>query len=285
VNERSEHLDVAGYALGLLETAEVDLFEAHLAGCDTCARELESLQTVADLLADVDVVDLIGTEGLDPTSDTLEPISGLSAVSGTRAGNAEAASPATTPPRGLRIARSGRRQAERRRPEHLHPGFYVPEPAVPLSSRRRLVQLTAAAAFLGVLAGAGAVASAEWRNSPPAVQAISHAAGERLSATDKATGVHADAVLSSKVWGTQVSFTVSDIHGPRTCRLVAVEADGTKEVLSSWAVPAQGYGTNTQPPQLVLAAGTALPRAKIAELLIQEVASNGRATTLVTLRS
>jgi hypothetical protein len=107
----------------------------------------------------------------------------------------------------------------------------------------------------------------------------------RLTDTDTTTGVHADVVLESKPWGTLVSFGVSDISGPRNCRLVAVRTDGKSEVLSSWTVPQQGYGKNTRPRELTLQAATATTRQDIAALQVQDVSPKGAAATLVTVRS
>ncbi|MEV6107492.1 zf-HC2 domain-containing protein [Streptomyces sp. NPDC051940] len=48
-----QHTDVGAYALGLLTEAEATRFEEHLAGCDRCADELESLLGVAEVLSDL----------------------------------------------------------------------------------------------------------------------------------------------------------------------------------------------------------------------------------------
>jgi anti-sigma-K factor RskA len=45
------HVEVAGYALGKLDEDETVSFEAHLAECDSCRRELEELRGLPELLA------------------------------------------------------------------------------------------------------------------------------------------------------------------------------------------------------------------------------------------
>jgi hypothetical protein len=105
--------------------------------------------------------------------------------------------------------------------------------------------------------------------------------GERIGGTDARTGVRADVGLEAKDWGTQVSFAVSNIKGPLTCRLVAVRRDGQAGVLSTWTVGDKGWGTADQPRRLLLQAATALPRADIAHIQVQSVAANGTADTLV----
>jgi Putative zinc-finger len=53
----SVHTDVGGYALGLLEAADRQAFEEHLAGCPACAAELTELSRMKDLLTGIDPVD------------------------------------------------------------------------------------------------------------------------------------------------------------------------------------------------------------------------------------
>jgi anti-sigma factor RsiW len=53
----SEHTDVGAYALGLLEPADRQAFEEHLAGCPACAAELEELSAMKGLLTGIGPVD------------------------------------------------------------------------------------------------------------------------------------------------------------------------------------------------------------------------------------
>jgi hypothetical protein len=149
--------------------------------------------------------------------------------------------------------------------------------------RNRGLVLATAAAFIGALAGAGAVAAHPWSSGNDSVAGIAISqTGDKLAATDGKTGVRADVVMDQKAWGTLVSFAVSEVDGPRNCRLVAVRADGKSEVLSSWTVPPQGYNAGTEPPELTLQASTALKRKDITSLQVQDVRPTG-ATTLVTI--
>jgi len=52
----SVHTDVGAYALGLLEAADRQAFEEHLAGCPACAAELAELSGMKDLLTGIDPV-------------------------------------------------------------------------------------------------------------------------------------------------------------------------------------------------------------------------------------
>ena len=51
---RADHMDVAAYALGVLDPQDTERFEEHLATCWACAAELETMVPVVELLADVD---------------------------------------------------------------------------------------------------------------------------------------------------------------------------------------------------------------------------------------
>jgi hypothetical protein len=50
-DKAAPHVEVAGYALGKLDDHEAVAFEAHLAGCADCRRELEELRGLPELLA------------------------------------------------------------------------------------------------------------------------------------------------------------------------------------------------------------------------------------------
>jgi hypothetical protein len=58
----SEHTDVGAYALGLLEAADRQAFEEHLAGCPACAAELAELSGMKGLLTGIDPVDAAADE-------------------------------------------------------------------------------------------------------------------------------------------------------------------------------------------------------------------------------
>ncbi len=241
------HVDVASYALGVLGEPDASRFEAHLADCDLCADELESLLPVVGALA-----------------------------------QARGAGPAAAAP-AVRLAERRQRRTARAAARERKP-----------SPGRNLLGIAATTVLAAGLAGGGVLAGAQWfapepgaptQAAPPApATQPAPVAGERLSAVDRGTGVQADVLLEGRPWGTKVSFAVSKVSGPLTCRLVAVRASGQSEVLSTWTVPPTGYGTQEQPQPLALEASTALTRRDIVELQVQSVDISGNGTPLVTVQ-
>ena len=76
---------------------------------------------------------------------------------------------------------------------------------------------------------------------------------------------------------------LSRLPGPRVCRLVVVRKNATSEVISTWSVPAGGYGTNQNQLPLELTASTSAPVRDIDKLQVQSVDANGVASPLVTV--
>jgi len=252
---QEQHFDVASYALGVLDERDAARFEDHLIDCPACAIELESLLPVVDILSDVDADALVATE--QSRRDGLMLKSMIGEV-----------------------------KRERRR-----------------ANSRRLYSLAAAVVVFAMLSIGALFAGGQWLGgsdpSSPTQQRSSKQldplplaeggsglggpdlVGERMTNTDPRSGVTADVALESQDWGTQVSFAVSNIKGPLTCRLVVVRTNGASEVLSTWKVGDKGWGTAAQPEPLLLQAVTALPREEIAHLQIQSVDDKGTSEALV----
>ncbi|BFU43076.1 zf-HC2 domain-containing protein [Krasilnikovia sp. MM14-A1004] len=252
---QDQHFDVAAYALGVLDERDAARFEDHLIDCPTCAVELESFLPVVDVLSEVDADALVATEQSRRDGLVLKQM-------------------------------IGEVRHERRR-----------------ANSRRLYSLAAAVVVFAMLSIGALFAGAKWfapqqPTTPVAQRGPSQLdplpltddgpgiggpdlTGERFGGSDPRSGVRADVALEKKDWGTQVSFAVSNIKGPRTCRLVAVRTDGGSEVLTTWTVPEKGWGTAENPKPLLLQAVTALPRDDIAHLQVQSVDDKGAAETLV----
>jgi anti-sigma-K factor RskA len=125
----SPHVEVAAYLLGKLEADEAAAFEAHLAGCADCRRQLEELRSLPELLA--------------------------------------TATPAISLPDALRdrTLAAVRRSAAQAEPAPAAPAAEAPAPAAPAPvlprrpwwRRRWLVVAVAAAALVAALAVPGAL--------------------------------------------------------------------------------------------------------------------------------
>jgi len=249
------HRDVASYALGILDEADSARFEDHLVDCATCAVELESLIPVTTLMSQVDGDSLVAAEEMVREGRMLDEM--VNAVTYDRS------------------------RVRARRFLALAAGVVA------------IVLIGGISLLTGALLGGNdqpqQVARSPLTASPrasdegPGVGGPIDVPGERFSATDATTKVHADVVLESTEWGTQVSLLVSKVSGPLTCQLVAVGDDGLGEVIYTWSVPKKGYGTAENPQPLVLQGATALTRADMERMEIQSVDQNGRTALLVSV--
>lgn len=127
--------------------------------------------------------------------------------------------------------------------------------------RRRWLALVAAAVLVvgGPTAAYLAASSGNSGSTTPI-------AGETHTAKDASTGVKATVGLTDKKWGTQVDLTLAGVSGPLTCRLVAIAKDGSQQTVSTWSVPAAGYGTTSQPTPLTIEGGAGLSPSDITRL-------------------
>lgn len=246
------HFDVAAYALGVLDPADIQRCELHLAECPSCAAELEALLPVSTLLADVDPNALRELD--DPAM--LERLTCAVRADRHRVRRrqrltAAAASAAAAAVAGFALFAGA--------------SWFDLSPGAPLAGE------------------SPAPASPSVEPTGPGTGGPELAEGEEFSVTDPATGVHADVVLTARDWGTQVSFSLSSVAGPLECQLLLVYADGSAEVAGSWRVPDEGYGTPQQPDPLLLEAAVSADRADLAELRINALGPDGGTDPLVSV--
>ncbi|MFH8986541.1 anti-sigma factor family protein [Streptomyces sp. NPDC017940] len=227
------HETVGSYALGILDDAESAEFEAHLAGCDFCARQLEEFAGMEPMLA------------------------------------ALADFPDAGPP-GVPDAGGGHRRGAPRIGEQLaarpDPGLadrLVDEVAAKRSQRRRRGMYLAAAAAALIIGGPLAVVAATGDDdggsdrrdvaggdphpTSPAEDAFFHHMETKRAATDPTTKVTATVGTEKKAWGTHTVLELKNVKGPLKCSLIAVGKDGKKETVTTWSVPRWGYGIKDSP--------------------------------------
>ncbi|MBO3736007.1 hypothetical protein [Actinoplanes flavus] len=253
---QEQHYDVASYALGILDDRDAAQFEDHLIDCAQCAYELESFVQVADVLATVDAEAFVAAERAERDGAVLN--------------------------RMMREVGAERQRANSRR-------LYSLAAAVVVFAMLSIGALFAGGKWLAPdQAGTtetGAQGGASQLDQLPSADGVAIGGtklpGDNYSGTDNRTNVAAAVGLLKKDWGTQVSFAVANISGPKTCALFVVRTDGTAEKVADWTVTETGWGTAANPTPLMLQAVTATPRDKIAHVQVQEITSTGAGETLV----
>ncbi|WP_055534753.1 anti-sigma factor family protein [Streptomyces graminilatus] len=208
----NEHETVGAYALGILDDAEATAFEAHLAGCEWCAQQLDELAGMEPMLAAL--ADLPGSQGSPAIGESL------------------AARP--TPQLVTRLVDevAVKRASKRRQ------SLYMVAAAVALI-------IGGPTAVLATTGGdTTSVATPAPSVTPKTASAKDDFAGmtDRVSATDPATKVSATVAMSSKTWGVGAVLQLGGVKGPLKCSLVVVGKDGSRETMSNWSVPKWGYG-------------------------------------------
>ncbi|MCI4064992.1 zf-HC2 domain-containing protein [Micromonospora sp. R77] len=256
---RADHMDVAAYALGVLDQADTERFEEHLATCWACAAELETMVPVVGLLSGIDGESMTALEQTQTDPALLD--------------------------RTLVAVRQHRRRSRVRQ-------LLATAAAVVVFGGLSGVGF---ATFAG--SGDEPLPQAEPTRSapvdPPASSKPSNPGdpgtggneqeGEQHNATDPGTGVKTTMWLAAKQYGTRIDFQLTKLPGPRTCRLVVVRKNATTEVISTWSVPGGGYGTNTNQLPLELTATTSAGMDDIQKIQVQSVDVNGVASPLVTV--
>lgn len=243
------HWDVAAYALGVMDARDTARFEDHLAECVSCAIELESLLPVTNLLAEVDRDSFLNAEQSERDGRMLDEM--------------------------VNVVSFDRSRAQARRLLAVAAGTVVMVIAVGL------------ALFAGNQWGQGSTPVAEPRPSvssgPPGIGGPGGATpAEIFEGTDPSSQVKANLGLTGADWGTSVALQLSGVQGPLNCQLVAVGPD-VSEVVSTWTVPPDGYGTQKNPDALFLEGSTSVQRKDIQRFEVQSISATGEPTVLVTV--
>ncbi|KAB1905377.1 MULTISPECIES: anti-sigma factor [unclassified Micromonospora] len=257
---RADHMDVAAYALGVLDPQDTERFEEHLATCWACAAELETMVPVVGLLSGIDGEAMAALEQTHTDPALLD--------------------------RTLVAVRRDRRRTRMRQ-------VFAAAAAVVVFGGLSGVGMA------GVFGGGDdkPLPQAQPTLTAPVTAPPNTAAsdpndpnvggneqeGDQHNAVDPGTGVKTTMWLASKEYGTQIDLQLTRLPGPRTCRLVVVRKNATSEVVSTWSVPGGGYGTNTNQLPLELSASTSAPLKDIEKIQVQSVDVNGIASPLVTV--
>ncbi|WP_425264293.1 zf-HC2 domain-containing protein [Streptomyces bungoensis] len=223
----NEHETVGAYALGILDDAEATAFEAHLAGCEWCAQQLDELAGMEPMLAAL--ADL-------PDSGSTPSI-----------GESLSAKPSPRLVEKLVDEVADRRAQKRRK------GFYLVAAAAVLI----------VGGPVGVMAASGGDSGQTATPLAASAQQTFDQLPDKVSGKDAGTGATATVAMGEKDWGTSAVLELKGVKGPLKCSLVAVGTDGERQTLGSWSVPKWGYGipagkTEESRKPLYIGGGTAL---------------------------
>ncbi|MFI6521692.1 hypothetical protein ACIBF1_39495 [Spirillospora sp. NPDC050679] len=154
-------------------------------------------------------------------------------------------------------------------------------------ARRGTYVIGTVAAATVLAAGITVGASLKDGQAPPVTGGHAHGPaqalviwGERHAGRDAATGASGVVSLEGKGWGTHVGLELRGVRGPLRCRLEAVSRTGERSVVTSWRVPAKGYGVPGSDAPLVTHGGTAIEAKDLARF---EVKVEGGDRTLLTI--
>jgi anti-sigma-K factor RskA len=244
------HVEVAGYALGKLDDDETVAFEAHLAECDDCRRELEELRGLPELLAraapPVRLPETLRTRTLTAVRDAAE----------------EAAAAGELPPQGLRPA-----------PE------LVPAPAeapVELERRRRRMPAPLAAIGRRPWLAAAVAAALVVLLSVPATLLLNRPETTELALVAAQGGTAKGTVLVTRTSaGRSFDVRIQGLRPPQAGKLYELWAVGAADTrdkpqrvsLGTFTVPVSG--------RVHLRAFTAAPERIYAKVGVTEEPDNG----------
>lgn len=262
--EQGSHAHAAAAVLGLLAPDAEARFAEHLRSCPGCRHELVGLRPAVSVL-DAVQRHAAGPDGSRPpravTPRTVTP---------------STITPRTvaTPPTGVVRLREDAARRNRRRDGR-------DERRARVAARPLLLLPIAATA--GLLASGSVVTMEEIGLAPRWSEATRSAdSGVRdVTATDPGTGATARMRLERLPSATGVTIWVTGVSGPRTCRLVAIGADGHADVLATVQVPPSGFGTRRQPDPLHLSVTTPRSGDEIRRVIVESLPESGPATTLV----
>lgn len=203
----NEHETVGAYALGILDDAEATAFEAHLAGCEWCAQQLDELAGMEPMLAAL--ADLPGSGSTPSIGESLS------------------AKPSPRMVEKLVVEVSEKRKVRSRR-------------AIFALAASAALIVGGPLAVLAASGGSGNDNGGDMAMGP--AQTAFQTMSDKKTATDPTTHVTATVAVEKKDWGTHAVLQLKNVSGPKKCSLIAVGKNGERETVTSWSVPTWGYG-------------------------------------------
>ena len=214
---REVELSLGVLVLGALEPAERPAIEAHIAACPRCSAILAELAPLPGLMHRLDPFERdAAAEPQSSQSSSQQSASQQSAVQ-------RSASQRSSPPQPLplvplelreRLVLAARKERTR---------------------RRRWVAGIAAAAVFVALSLAAAASSGLWSDRQATV----------ATATDARTSVRADVRLMPDATGSALALSLTGVTPAEHCKLVAIDAQGRRDVAAAWVATYDGRATVT----------------------------------------
>jgi hypothetical protein len=219
---REVELSLGVLVLGALEPAERPAIEAHLAACPRCSAILAELAPLPGLMHRLDPFER--DAAAEPRSSQSASQQSASQQSAARQSAAQqSAAQRSSPPQPLplvplelreRLVLAARKERTR---------------------RRRWVAGIAAAAVFVALSLAAAASSGLWSDRQATV----------ASATDARTSVRADVRLMPDATGSALALSLTGVTPAEHCKLVAIDAQGRRDVAAAWVATYDGRATVT----------------------------------------
>jgi Putative zinc-finger len=219
---REVELSLGVLVLGALEPAERPAIEAHLAACPRCSAILAELAPLPGLMHRLDPFERdAAAEPRSQRSASQQSASQRSALQ--RSALQRSASQRSSPPQPLplvplelreRLVLAARKERTR---------------------RRRWVAGIAAAAVFVALSLAAAASGGLWSDRQATV----------ASATDARTSVRAEVRLMPDATGSALALSLTGVTPAEHCKLVAIDAQGRRDVAAAWVATYDGRATVT----------------------------------------
>ncbi|GGM71848.1 hypothetical protein GCM10012275_47950 [Longimycelium tulufanense] len=215
------HIDVAAYALGVLDPDDAETFEEHLVDCPRCRSELVELAVLPDLLEQARRRDLL----IPAPSETAED--GAGALQGA-------------------LDRVVTLRRRRRR-------------TLVFAAAAAATLVVAAPVINETLRSSPPThdrASTTTSIPPDPPQPLE--AAQTLVGFNPANRTNARLTIRTGAWGTGIDMELKGVRGPLRCELVAVSRGGETHSAGGWRVPDKGYGVPGSPDPLQWQGGVAL---------------------------
>jgi hypothetical protein len=219
---REVELSLGVLVLGALEPAQRPAIEAHIAACPRCSAILAELAPLPGLMHRLDPFERdAAAEPRSSQSASQQSASQQSAAQQSAA--QQSAAQRSSPPQPLplvplelreRLVLAARKERTR---------------------RRRWVAGIAAAAVFVALSLAAAASSGLWSDRQATV----------ASATDARTSVRADVRLMPDATGSALALSLTGVTPAEHCKLVAIDAQGRRDVAAAWVATYDGRATVT----------------------------------------